>query len=260
MVPLWLILAYLIAFVGTLLSTYIVALYTSDIDVIPLLCEAGGEQPAYTIFSFGMTVASLLYMAIVWMLYASLVPDASGGTRSILNLTALILGFASGVGLVFMSCLSIRGRFARRHNDAVAVYLVGSLGHAALIAALSCIISASLLVRQWRCIVTIGAGLCVVGMLIARRLYVRALRRQQPIYKNLFNGRPVSRVITGDSDLMGELEYGQAHLDARPSESVNLEDPLDDEQASTNIKRVWAGIQYIAVGCLLLFQLSLTFH
>lgn len=52
-------------------------------------------------------------------------------------------------------------------------------------------LSVSYLVRQWRCIVTVGAGLCcsnisiipmafndfytgVVGMMIARKLYVRS--------------------------------------------------------------------------------------
>uniref|UniRef100_A0A7S4DVZ8 CWH43-like N-terminal domain-containing protein n=1 Tax=Lotharella globosa TaxID=91324 RepID=A0A7S4DVZ8_9EUKA len=260
MVSVWLVAAYTISFVGTILITYMVAVCFQDVDRVPLLCEAGGENPAYSVFSVGMTLSSIIYMLIVWALYRDMALLKLTNTANILNVIALALGFAAGLGLIFMATLSIRGRYRARHNDAARIYLFASLGHAALITAMTILLPFSMLIREWRTAVTAVAGICVIGMWIARRVYIQALRRQQPIYKNLFDGQPVSRVITSEGDLMGELEFGQ---DSGPmSEPINDEPSIDDSVVRTTnfIKRFWAVLQYTAVGCLLLFQISFVYE
>jgi len=97
-------------------------------------------------------------------------------------------------------------------------------------------------------------------MWIVRKIYVRAVRRQQPIYKNLFNGRPVSRVISSEGDLMGDLEYDGHDDNALMQPTDSVKESEEAERYAIFIKRVWAGIQYCSVVCLLCFQLSLTVH
>mmetsp|Transcript_4889 Transcript_4889/g.6945 ORF Transcript_4889/g.6945 Transcript_4889/m.6945 type:complete len:259 (-) Transcript_4889:306-1082(-) len=256
-VPLWMVGAYVCVFVFTVVLTYVMAYCSNHVDVLPLLCEAGSQLPAFAV--------------VVYLLFLNLHHKCHGTAALALNLTALICGLSAGVGLILMSCFSIRGRFKKGHNTAVTVYLFGSLSHAFLVSTLSSLIHTTRTIRRWRWITTGAALLCVFAMWVARKVYVRAIRRQQPIYKNLFNGQPVSRVISSEGDLMGDLEYGHdqdfhyAHnhqlRHSDHPDSVNVPgDTADTDLDSVIIKRVWAGIQYLSVAILVGFQLTLVFE
>ncbi|GAB5373043.1 hypothetical protein AAMO2058_001716100, partial [Amorphochlora amoebiformis] len=204
MVATWLVCSYALAYFATVASTYIVAILTIDVDVFPLLCEAGSEAPAYNIFAGGMTVSSVLYMGVVWSLYSQMGSLSSTMLTRSINMTALLSGFAAAVGLAVMATLSIRGRFRRKHNDAAHVYLLTSLIHAILVTVMSWFIPESMWVRLWRVTVCLAALICVVGMWKARKEYIRIIRQQQPMYKNLFDGQPVAREISDGADIMGD--------------------------------------------------------
>jgi len=261
-VALWLVSSYGGLLVATVMATYGVAAVVGDEDVLPLLCEAGSESPAYLVFAGGMSASAALFMWIVWEAFRQIHGMCTGAEQLAFNLIALVCGIAAGIALVLMATLSIRGEYRRRHNDAAKVYLFGSLLHAVFITVLSCMVKTALYLRIWRCVVTGAALACVFLMWYLRRMYVKLLRRQQPMYKNLFNGLPVSRDISDDGDLMNELEYGQMDSPVMPIASetnahVQGEAIASEGNQELTIKRWWAGIQVLSIICLVAFVASL---